>query len=251
MHVTANNPAPRRPKTAEANSVIHAAVPSVDNNSEVLKMRLFRRPTIILGVVILLAFASRALAQTTRSVPDEWGQIVNVVARGLAGETDAQSSLSEVLTGEVPIHRFGSTDPDTVSHMQQTTDGLTVLSARAYVWSAESVASDVTSDLRARAGLPESIRRQFIPRDDSDLKHCNEVAQQWISAVLRPSAGELVGVIVLWEPPPPVTTTSLLLGATAPEIKQPYFVLVKGLRGDDGQFRVTQIAYGDARQALK
>ncbi len=213
-------------------------------------MRLFGRPTTILTVVILLAFASRAWSQTTQPVPDEWGQLVNVLARGLVGESDAQSSLNAVVTDDVSVRRFGSSDADSASRMQQMTDGLAVLAARAYVWSAESVASDVTADFRAYAGLPESIRRQFIPRDDSDLKHCNAVAQLWINAVLHPISGDLVGVIVLWEPPPPVTTTSLLLGAAPPEIKQPYFVLVKGSRGDDGQIRVTQIVYGDARQAL-
>jgi hypothetical protein len=213
-------------------------------------MRLFGRPTTILTVAILLGFASKAWSQTTQPAPDDWGQIVNVVARGLVGESDAQSSLSAVVTDDVPIRRFGSTDSDSISRLQQTMDGLAVLAARAYVWSAESVASDVTADFRAYAGLPESIRRQFIPRDDSDLKRCNAIAQQWINAILRPNSGELVGVIVLWEPPPPVTTTSLLLGARPPEIKQPYFVLLKGFRGDDGQVRVTQIVYGDARQAL-
>jgi len=54
----------------------------------------------------------------------------------------------------------------------------------------------------------------------------------------------------MWEPPPPINTTSLILGAAPQEPAQPFFVLVKGMKSDDGQFHVTQVAYGDVKQAL-
>jgi hypothetical protein len=59
-----------------------------------------------------------------------------------------------------------------------------------------------------------------------------------------------VGLIVFWEPQPLVASIlPEIVPPTAPG--QPLFILFKGQRtADDGRYQLTQIIYGDARQAL-
>lgn len=203
--------------------------------------------------VVILAHASvaRAQAPATQPSPPEWGQVVGIVARGLTGNAEVASTVHALLPDEVPVRRFGSAELLNREKMQQQTEGLSVISSRAYVWSAETIATDLASDLKACESFPDALRQQFVPRDASDVKRANSIAQLWVNSILRPTPGQLVAVVILWEPPPPVTTTSLLLGTNAlSAVKQPVFVLIKGIKTDNGEYHITQIAFGDAQQAL-
>lgn len=201
----------------------------------------------------MLALAPKALSEssTTQPAPAEWGDILNTIARGLTGGPDYASALDSFVPNEVPIRNFGSPESTTRTKIKQQTEGLTILASRVYAWPADTIATDLASDFRACENFPETLRRQFSPRDDSDVKRTNTIAQLWVNRVLNPGPGQLVGILVLWEPPPPVTTASLLLGTTGlSETKQPYFVLIKGMKTSDGQYHITQIVCGDANQAL-
>ena len=207
--------------------------------------------------LLLLAVTGLTVAQqkpataapATQPAPDEWGQMIGLVARGLSGDADAALALQSIIPDGVPIRHFGVSELESRTKMKEQTDGLKSLVECAYVWPIETAASDLAADFRDRESLPDAVRRQFLARDE-DLKRANAVAQQWIGNMLRPAPGQYLGLIVLWEPPAPVNTTSLILVRGAEEPSQPVFVLIKGMKSEDGQFHVTQVVYGDARQAL-
>lgn len=206
---------------------------------------------LICVVILAQVSVTRAQAPATQPAPPEWGQIVGIVARGLAGNADVASTVQALIPDEVPIRRFGSTELLNREKMQQHTEGLSVVSSRAYVWAAETIATDLAADMKASDAFPDTLRQHFVPRDASDVKRANSIAQLWVNSILRPAPGQLVAVVILCEPPPPVTTTSLLLGTNGlSEVKQPIFVMIKGMRTDNGDYHITQIAFGDAQQAL-
>jgi len=132
--------------------------------------------------------AAAAPATQPQPAPDEWGQIVSLVARGLSGDTEAAQSLASIIPDGVPIRHFGVTELESRTKMKEQTDGQKSLVERAYVWPIETAASDMAADFRERKSMPDAVRRQFLPRDE-DLKKANITAQQWINAVLRPGRG--------------------------------------------------------------
>jgi hypothetical protein len=203
----------------------------------------------IIGFICMLLVA-RGSGQTTQpstqSPQTPWNDYVNRIATVLV-ENPGSASLSQLIADDVSVRQFGSAEVESRYRLQQKTTGMVAIATRAYAWPIATLASDLAGDLRDCDALPEPVRKQFIPRDDADTTRANSVAQQWISGVLQPAAGDYVGVIVFWEKPPP--TGSLVLSSNS-ENKQPVFVLVKGQKTDDDQFRITQVAYGDARQAL-
>jgi hypothetical protein len=102
----------------------------------------------------------------------------------------------------------------------------------------DQFAADLAADVRASNSMPDDLRRQFIPKDDAATKRANMTSQQWVGALLHPENDQFVGVIVL------------CVSAPTSEAKPPVFVLIKGKKIEDDQFRITQLVFGDARQAL-
>jgi hypothetical protein len=147
--------------------------------------------------------------------------------------------------------RFSSNDPESRYSLRQQTGGLTVVSARSYSWPMETFASDLTTDLHNCEAMSDAVRQNYTPRDGTETKRANTVAQQWAGALLHPTDGEFVAVIFLWQAPPPLATSLLLNSAAVPvEEKPPVFILVKGTKIEDDQVRITQLVFGDAKQAL-
>lgn len=201
----------------------------------------------ILSVLTLLS-ATRAAAQTTQPAPDMWTQTVQAVAGGLTGES-AETILSGVLPSDIKMREFGGTRQETPQRLVQRAEGMQVVSARVYIWSAPTIASDIAADVKACEFIPPSLRIPFIPQNEADAKKANAVAQQWAASVIDPVAGDLFAVIMLWEPP--VSATTVVLGSTPPEPRQPLFVFIKGKQNAEGVVQITAVSFGDAKQAVK
>jgi hypothetical protein len=214
----------------------------------------------IIAVFVCALMAARAVGQTAApSAPTtepamdaaNWEEAVGSLVKVLTDDTEDAATLSALLPDSAVIQRFGANEADSRYKLHQKTAGLTTVSAHAYGWPADKIAEDLASSVKAFANMPDELRRQFVPRDDAETKKFNAVAHQWVAGSLRPVPGQLVAVILLWEPPPSIMTNLLMNSAATPsDLKQPLFVLVKGQKSDDGQFQVTQVCYGDSRQAL-
>ena len=199
-----------------------------------------------------LLLAGPAAVAESADAPAGWSDQVALLARTLVSDSDDPSAdaerLARLLSPDLTVRQMGSIGNESAARLRQLTVGLMPIATRAYTWPATTIASDLAQDLGKCDSLPQAIRGQFCPRDDAQARRFNQVASQWMVNVLQPQPGQLVGVIVLWEPLPPITTT-LLLGTT-PVPKQPLFVMVKAIAAEDGTFRITHLVYGDVRQAL-
>jgi hypothetical protein len=188
-------------------------------------------------------------AQTTQPAPQAWGDSVQSLAQALPAESGA-GAVSSIIPDEAQVRELGGSQNETRYRLQQRADGMKVISARAYVGVVETEASDLATDFKGLDNLPAALKRQYIPRDDAETKKANAVARAWINSVLNPAPGDLVAVIVLWEPSQSLTG-NLLAPDAPPEVKEPLFVLIKARQSENGDVKVTQVAFGDARQALK
>lgn len=204
------------------------------------------------GLMLGLLLTGPAAVAQSADAPAGWPDQLALLARALVSDSDDPAAdderLASLLSADLIVRQMGSSGYESAARLRQLTVGLMPIAARAYTWPATTVATDLAQDLGRCDSLPQAIRGQFCPRDDAQARRFNHVASQWMASVLQPQPGQLVGVIVLWEPLPPITTT-LLLGTT-PEPKQPLFVMVKAVADDDGTVRITHLVYGDVRQAL-
>lgn len=201
---------------------------------------------------IFLALVSlsgpQAFAQTTQPAPDLWSQTAQAVAGGMI-HSDADAILTSLLPGDAKLREFGATRTEPRRRLIERAAGSQIVATRVYSWSANTVATDLAADVKVCEFIPPSMRAPFIPRDDAEAKKANAIAQQWIASVIDPAPGDLVAVIMLWEPP--VSATSLLISSEPPEPKQPLFVFIKGKQATDGSVQISLVAFGDAKQALK
>lgn len=181
----------------------------------------------------------------------KWQQTVAGIADALTSEARNTAPIATVISDGVAIQKFGSRELDSSYRLQQQTIGMTIVSAHAYTWPVPNIASNMANDVRDCECLPGAIQKQFIPRDDADARRANTTAAQWVQGVLQPGTSDLIAVLVLWEPQP--LATNPLFGDKQPEeLHQPMFVLIKAQRipDSDDDFRITQISYGDVREAL-
>jgi hypothetical protein len=206
----------------------------------------------IVGFLAMLLVASTSgqstSTPTTAPVPQGWSDLVGKVSSMLC-EDPTPPALSDTISDDVPIRELNSSGIQSRYRLQEKTAGMTIISAHAYAWPAATIASDLAADIKQFDSFPEPLRKQFALRDDANSSKANTVAQQWLGGVLQPANGQYVAVILLWRQPAATAAGSITLNSTT-EARQPLFVLIKGTRSDDDQFHVTQIAYGDADQAL-
>jgi hypothetical protein len=127
---------------------------------------------------------------------------------------------------------------------------VTLISARAYAWPSETIATDLGADISACELMPQAMRRQYAPRDDADARRSNQIAKQWIGSVLQPTSDSFIAVLVLWEPPPIVSQTFMIGSAPTTEPNPPVIVLLRGEKDESGNVRITRIAYGNVKEAL-
>ena len=215
-------------------------------------------------------------AAASSTAPAGWVRIMSQLTDALTGEaregqavadandaapTAAKPSIDSLVPDDVKIQSFGSSDFEPRTRLAQQTSGLTIVAVRAYAWPAETVASDLSTDVENCDVFPAALRKEFMPRDETDAKRANATAQQWIFNLLQPAPGQTVGVIVLWPTQPTIGVTSFGLTPAAnvqqpaqqDVNQQPIFVLVKGTKaGDDdgGAFKIMHVIYGDVRRAL-
>jgi hypothetical protein len=200
----------------------------------------------IVGFLLMLLMASTSGQTTPPAVPQGWSDLVGKVSSMLC-EDPAPAALSDSITDDVSIRELSSSGIQSRYRLQEKTAGTTIISAHAYAWPAATIASDLAADIKQYDSLPDPLRKQFALPDDSSANRANTVAAQWLGNLLRPADGQNVAVILVWHQPPPAG--SIATNPTA-ESKPPLFILIKGIKGSDDQFRITQIAYGDADQAL-
>lgn len=200
----------------------------------------------------LLLLASEAVGQTTQPAPLQWAQTVSSIADALTCDSGGRAGIQSVeslLPDEVTIQRFGSGERYSAERLREQTCGMMVIADRVYAWPADQIASDIADDLRNQESLPQSLKREFVPSDDAQAKRANATAQRWISSQLQPGSGQVVAVVVLWEPRS-LSATSLSLGITPMPARQPVFVLLKGQKTAADSYAVVQISYGDMENAL-
>jgi hypothetical protein len=218
--------------------------------------------SIIMLVVAVGFFTARA--QTTQpaeqpadadlpaaSTTFTWNETVQSLATLLTAADADAAAVSSLIPDRSPITRFGSTEMEARVHLRNQTEGLMIVSARGYSWPAAQIATDLAEDVSKCEAMSDRLREQYMPPDDAGGRRANTVAQQWIQSVLDPAPGQMVALIMLWDPPPSPTASLLLGNPTPPEVRQPLLILLKGEKGDDGQHRIVKVAFGDARQALK
>lgn len=205
----------------------------------------------IIAGLFTLSLAAAATAQTTQPAPSNWNDTVQALSHALIVEEPGTAAVSSVIPDDIPIHELDGNTIETRYRLKLRSEGLSILSLRVYSRTAATFATDLAADITAADQAPIDLRRQFVPKDAPETKRCNSVAQQWIDSVLDPSPDDLIAVVVLWEPPPPVSATMLLASLPTAEPKQPFFILIKGKQDAQGQLQITQISFGDARQALK
>lgn len=202
----------------------------------------------ILVTLLILLGNARAAAQTTQPAPATWGQAVQAIAVSIVNN-ELDKVITSIAADDLPVREFGISRNETRQRLTQRAEGMQCLVNRAYIWNATTIASDMASDLKACETIPPSLRNPFIPRDDTDAKKANSTAQHWVGSILEPAAGDLVAVLMFWEPPQATSTISL--GNPPPEPKQPLFVFIKGKMKEDGDIKITLISFGDSKQALK
>jgi hypothetical protein len=125
-----------------------------------------------------------------------------------------------------------------------------LISARAFAWPSETVATDMGADIVASDLMPQAMRQQYAPRGESDARRSNQIARQWIAGVLQPTSSSFIAVLVLWEPPPMVAQTFMIGSAPPSEPNPPVIILLRGEKDESGDVRITRIAYGNVKEAL-
>jgi hypothetical protein len=201
----------------------------------------------IVGFLLMLLLASTSGQTTPPAVPQGWNDLIAKVSSMLC-EDPAPASLSDAISDDVTIRELNSSGIQSRYRLQEKTAGTTIISSHAYTWpAAATIASDLAADIKQVDALPDPLRKQFSLPDDSSANHANLVAIQWLGNLLRPADGQEVAVILVWHQPPAAGSVATNF---ANESKPPLFVLIKGAKGSDDQFHITQIAYGDADQAL-
>jgi len=198
------------------------------------------------GCVVLLA-AAPAGAQTTQpaqsssdnSTKSAWSATLSAFAHALL-ESPLSSAIEPFLCEDAAIRRFNDTRRQTIAAVRDRACGATIITMRTYAGVPATLASDLGADLR-ESGLPDDVKRRFIPGDERDTRRANEIAAKWVQTALNITGTEPVGVIVLWpreEADPPESDS------TVADRRRPLFILVKAELAD-GHYRIRQISYGD------
>lgn len=226
-----------------------------DSTMEVRLAMRFWHILLLLCVLLLARAAAQTTQPATPAAPaDRWVGTLAQLADALTRMPDDSPApeLSTLLPDGVAIQQFAAVfaGGDPRHELHERTLGMLVASMRGGTWPITTIASSLAEDVSLCDALPESTRKSFVLRDDAELRKANATAQLWVASLLEPNDGDLVAIYLLWEPQQPLASTFMPGSFMLPEAREPTFVLVKACR-DGEQVRITQLVYGDVRQALK
>ncbi len=184
--------------------------------------------------MLVLLLTCPVWAQTTRPAPNAFSAVILKLSNGLVNGDVAM--LPQVINKDTTITSFDGDVSETGGRMFAATNGGAIVTSRCYRQLPMNLASDIATDFSNAPSVPDVARKDMTPASDSVVK-ANVTAAQWIAQTLRPSANQLVGVIVVW---PPLSQGSI---DQRPAPLRPVFVLVKG-EMDGDRVVLKQILFG-------
>ncbi|MCC7349181.1 MAG: hypothetical protein IT446_01305 [Phycisphaerales bacterium] len=189
---------------------------------------------IVMG--LLGVFGATSAAQSTRPARMTWESAVEQFTRDvLDGElVGVRANLDE----KTIIRQFGAQETCDLVLLMDRIREASLLGQHAYDDLPATMAGDIAADFRSAGNVPDDFRQYMNPQDEQQMQQANQIARQWVGDVLSAAEQEPVGIIVCWQG----GTHDAELGATRP---QPLFVLVKGRRNVDGEYRIAQIVFGN------
>lgn len=195
-----------------------------------------------IGIIISLMgfFAVSSAAQTTRPANATWESAVEQFTRDiLDGEL---VRVRADLDGQTIIRQFGAPETCDAVLLMDRVRQASLLGQHAYDGPPATLASDIAADFRSAGNVPDDFRQYMNPQDTQQMQQANQIAGQWINDMLQATPQDPIGVVVCWQGGTPDPE----LGATRP---QPLFVLVKGRQVTPGDYRITQIVFGNPLSA--
>jgi len=191
----------------------------------------FSIATVLFTTIAL--WAGLASAQTTRPDADlsaRWAKSVSCIAAAAAAH-DAQT-LQSLIDPDCQIRRFNTDGAGDISDFSDFATSGNVLGDHAYVFPDQAVIADIARDLDASPLVSDYQRKELAIGDPNQKSG----VMRWLAQSLDAQDGDLIGVIVLWDSRPDID-----------DMHRPNFVLIKAQIAG-GQFKTTQIVYGDPLQ---
>ena len=186
-------------------------------------------------ISILGFFAASSAAQSTRPAVT-WESAVEQFTRDILDGELVRVRLD--LDEKTIIRQFGAqVTCDTVLLMDRVRQA-SLLGQHAYDGPPGTLAADIAADFRSAGNVPDDFRQYMNPQDEQLMQQANQIARQWVIDMLQATTQDPIGVVVCWQE----GIRDPELGATRP---QPLFVLVKGRQTAEGDFRVTQVIFGN------
>jgi hypothetical protein len=186
-----------------------------------------------------------------------WSSTVSAVGNLLTNQGDIDAALSVLVAPDPIVRQFSRNQRASLTSLRHIASGSSLIAARGYLATPDTLASDVAADIRDTA-LPDAVKRRLTPAEDADLKRANTVASKWIASSLLTTGSEPVGVIVLWQtagaddPADAASDRDGIVNATERKpddedeshARLPLFIVVKGEQVRE-RFVITQICYGN------
>lgn len=158
---------------------------------------------------------------------------------------------AELRAGEEPlflpraeVRRFGSSELATPAALGDRFDGWRVLAVEAFEYPSVRIAADVADGLaRVRDRDPQAVPEVLVralSAPPGAQQAAEQTASRWLASTLKPSQGDQVAIVLLWNP----------ADASRPPFERLTFLLVKAGRLPDGRYRVASVFFGTAQQAV-
>ena len=137
------------------------------------------------------------------------------------------------------IRAFDSASVRQIEDVAAHTGGATQILAKAYLFPGGTIASDIGSAV-AEAQVSDDVKKMLVPGDADASAKANATATHWLQNALTAANDDPIAVLVY------VTTDP---SQTSSADGQILFVMLKGHKDSAGNYLVSQIVYGDPRQA--
>lgn len=112
---------------------------------------------------------------------------------------DGDVPAAERIVGMGAIRAFGSKDASAIHDLCEHLNGATLVVARAYASTPTELAGDLSDDFET-SPVPKAIKERMVLAEGAPVARANTTAAIWVRQMLNPSAGQAIGVLVLYQP---------------------------------------------------
>lgn len=162
-----------------------------------------------------------------RPVHPAWAEAVERFTRSV--EAGDAAAVANTVADGASVTPFGAARTIAPSRLVEQVAGHVLLGFHAYHHPPVALAADVANDVSSAPIVPDELKRNLVPSDETELARSNDIAAHWVNQTLSPERHQAVGVVVWWD----------VVAA------KPSFMLIKGEAVGAKQYNIVQVVFGN------